>query len=187
MRARSWTVAWTAVAVGVAFAAFGVGGCAPPESQGPAATPTPAAGQVVPSAQTTPIAVGNKGIIGPYTLTITNVAHETAIRDAEGKRVKAHAGKEILVLTLKFGNGSESPKGVGPSALKLAVNDGARIQPLQTGGIDFISNMPKIPAKGEATTMIAFEVRKRQSGLTLTWVPFVEGSAAQTKAVFSVK
>jgi hypothetical protein len=166
-------------------------GCGPdPASSGGASGGSPAAaGQADAAggvAAGKSIALGEKGTVGPYTLTVSAADRPAEIKDPSGKYEarKAAAGKELLVLTLDFGNGTDKPNGVGPAYLRLKDSGGVEYPAFETSSKEFIFNMPgPVPAKGTASTRIAFEIPKGTKGFTLTWTPFVEG-AQQSSAVF---
>lgn len=169
----------------LAAAMMALAGCGGSKGAGSAPGGAPAATGEQPDGQgaavkQAPLAIGAKATVGPYSLTVSKVDRMSQIKDVEDKYAPqvAAGGKEFLVLTLDFANDTDKKSGTGPAYFKLADSTGAEYQAFPTNGKDFIFNDEPVPAKGSASTKIAYEAPKDTKGFTLTWEPFVEGGAA---------
>lgn len=180
-----WSRKHALIALLVPALALTLMGCskAPTDDKDVAATAAGEAAGEVATEKTALLAIGSKGSVGPYALTVSKAERASEIADPDGKSEPqiAASGKEFLVLTLELANDTDKPSGTGPAYFKLTDSAGAEFEEFQTNGMDFIFNMPEpVPAKGTATTKIAYEVTKGSTGFTLVWEPFVEGAAASS-------
>ncbi len=162
------------------------GGATTEQGTTPAATDAgqPAAEQ---PAEAAPLAVGAQGTVGPYSLTVTSAERLAELVDPNGQydAQKPAAGNEFLVVAIDVANDSDSPAGQGPTSFKLKDAQGTEYQAFPTNTQEYIFNMPgPVPAKGTASTKIAYEVPAGAKGFTLTWEPFVEGATEQQSAVW---
>jgi hypothetical protein len=165
---------------GLALAALigllALGGCASPSEPTAESVPTAPAGSESEPAGS--LGVGDAGTVGPYALTVTEVERLPELVDASGTYDPqiAGAGSEFLVVTVELMNDSDADVGMGPVYFSLKDTAGTPYQAFPTNTQEFIFNMPgPVPAKGTASTRIAYEVPSGSTGYTLTWEPFVEG------------
>lgn len=142
------------------------------------------------TAEAAPLAMGDKGAVGPYTTTAKSVERMTEIKDPEGRYDSQVAGdgKEFLIVTIDLANDTDAAWGTGPTSFKLVDGAGTEYNEFPTNTQDFIFNMPgPIEAKGSATTKIAYEVPKGATGLMFTFEPFTQEPATPSSVTWTVE